>query len=297
MLILVPVAVVTLSWFLDRTLIGKTGQGRVPPTPILGPALGHQPKMVSTMVWALAACSHPVDHPHRRRDLDRRRAGRPSAPDAGRGTGRRRVIAGMRSFRVTVLAAVCHRCAAKPCSLTTSSPSPASRICCLFIAVFGGRASLQPGARRRVGRLRLHPPSQPDPRAPAVNVIGGSATLDQRRDPRFSSAVAVVLPLVVTDPSPAAALHHDARLRHLRLVAHRAHRLGRAALAGPDGLRRPGAPCPLARLVTDGVPFWVAVRQHHARRRAICSRRRRRHRVVCACPGSLSRRRRPSCSP
>ena len=41
-------------------------------------------------------------------------------------------------------------------------------------------------------------------------------------------------------PPPALRLHR--LLRDLRPVAHRHHRLGRTAVAGPDGLRRPGGP-------------------------------------------------------
>ena len=49
---------------------------------------------------------------------------------------------------------------------------------------------------------------------------------------------AVILPLVVTQPVAAPAVHHGPRLCALRAVAHRPHRLGRAAVARADGLRR-----------------------------------------------------------
>jgi len=52
-LILVPLAIIALAWFLERTLLGKTVK-RAPRT-LSWPDLLHQPKLVSTMVWALGA--------------------------------------------------------------------------------------------------------------------------------------------------------------------------------------------------------------------------------------------------
>ena len=53
-LVLVPVAVLALIWFLDRTLIGKTVKACAS-NPSLARLSAISPKMVSTMVWALAA--------------------------------------------------------------------------------------------------------------------------------------------------------------------------------------------------------------------------------------------------
>src|SRR6516164_5543445 len=53
-LILVPVSVILLMWFLDRTMIGKTVKACAS-NPPLARLSGISPKLVSTMVWALAA--------------------------------------------------------------------------------------------------------------------------------------------------------------------------------------------------------------------------------------------------
>ena len=66
----------------------------------------------------------------------------------------------------------------------------------------------------------MGPPARPD-RARRCSVVG-----------------AVVLPLVVTQPSRHLLYTTILALRDLRPVAHRAHRLGRSAVARPDGLRR-----------------------------------------------------------
>ncbi len=53
-LILVPVAVIALIWFLDHTMIGKTVKACAA-NPSLARLSSISPKLVSTMVWALAA--------------------------------------------------------------------------------------------------------------------------------------------------------------------------------------------------------------------------------------------------
>src|SRR6516165_8104795 len=53
-LILVPVSVILLMWFLDRTMIGKTVKACAS-NPPLARLSAISPKLVSTMVWALAA--------------------------------------------------------------------------------------------------------------------------------------------------------------------------------------------------------------------------------------------------
>ncbi len=92
-----------------------------------------------------------------------------------------------------------------------------------------------PGGRARPRRSRSRPRRRRSPSASARS--GGSAS---STGSRWSVLIggAVVLPLVVTAPVPPPALHDDPRLRHLRPLAHRAHRLGRPAVARSDGLRR-----------------------------------------------------------
>jgi ABC-type branched-subunit amino acid transport system ATPase component/ABC-type branched-subunit amino acid transport system permease subunit len=53
-LILVPVAVIGLAWFLDRTMLGKTVKACAT-NPELARIAGISPKLVSTMVWGIAA--------------------------------------------------------------------------------------------------------------------------------------------------------------------------------------------------------------------------------------------------
>ena len=53
-LILVPLAVIALIWFLDYTMVGKTVKAAAS-NPSLARVSSISPKLVSTMVWAIAA--------------------------------------------------------------------------------------------------------------------------------------------------------------------------------------------------------------------------------------------------
>ena len=86
-LIIVPITLVALTWFLDRTTLGKTVKACAS-NPSLARLSGISPKVVSTMVWALAAgLVDAFDRPHRR--PERLGGGRddPRATDAVAGPG------------------------------------------------------------------------------------------------------------------------------------------------------------------------------------------------------------------
>jgi branched-subunit amino acid ABC-type transport system permease component len=57
-LIIAPVTLIALTWFLDRTTLGKTVKACAS-NPQLARLSGISPKVVSTLVWALAAVGHP----------------------------------------------------------------------------------------------------------------------------------------------------------------------------------------------------------------------------------------------
>jgi ABC-type branched-subunit amino acid transport system ATPase component/ABC-type branched-subunit amino acid transport system permease subunit len=104
-LIAVPVLVGTLSWFLGRTLIGKTVQASAD-NPDLARISGVNPKLVSTLVWAIAGLLSTVSIV-----LIAGQAGTAGTltelgPDTLVRALAAAVIGGLRSFRWTVVAAL-----------------------------------------------------------------------------------------------------------------------------------------------------------------------------------------------
>ena len=80
-LIIVPITLIALTWFLDRTTLGRTVKACAS-NPRLARLSGISPKMVSTMVWALAAGAvHALGRPDRRSE---RRGGGPDDARAHR---------------------------------------------------------------------------------------------------------------------------------------------------------------------------------------------------------------------
>src|SRR6185437_10269994 len=104
-LIAVPVLVGALSWFLGRTLIGKTVQASAD-NPDLARISGVNPKLVSTLVWAIAGLLSTVSIM-----LIAGQAGTAGTltklgPDTLVRALAAAVIGGLRSFRWTVVAAL-----------------------------------------------------------------------------------------------------------------------------------------------------------------------------------------------
>ena len=97
--------------------------------------------------------------------------------------------------------------------------------------------------------------------------------------------VAVLLPVVVTAALAAAALHDDRWRSPSAPLAHRADRLGRVSSRSARWPSPASAPCFAARLVDEGVPFWIAVATTHLSPRR-CWPSGSAHRVA-ASPGAL----------
>src|SRR3974390_3228094 len=104
-LILVPVSVLLLIWFLDRTMIGKTVKACASNRP-LARLSAISPKYVSTMVWALAAVLSTLSVVLIAGESSTAAGLATLGPQTLSEALAAAVIAGMRSFRVAVIAAV-----------------------------------------------------------------------------------------------------------------------------------------------------------------------------------------------
>ena len=207
------------------------------PTTPTSPALqGINPKLVSTFVWAVAGFLATVSMIADRRP--ERRGDRISA-SLGPSTLVRAlaaaVIAGMVSFPRALLAGVAIGVAAVAHPLQLPRPAGPHRLPAARRRARRGVRS-RAGTTRRDPDLLVHPEGAAGARA-APRASGGSGSIDRaRRWPCSWSS-----PSCSRSSSPAVAppaLHHDPRVRAVRAVAHGAHRLGRPAVARPDGLRR-----------------------------------------------------------
>ena len=106
----------------------------------------------------------------------------------------------------------------------------------VFLAVLVAVVLAEPAGRGRDPDVLVRAQGRADPRA-AAQRSGGSARSTASRlvaAGRRRRRAAAGRHRAVPPP----AVHDDPRLRHLRPVAHRPHRLGRPAVARPDGLRR-----------------------------------------------------------
>ena len=235
-LILVPVSVILLIWFLDRTMIGKTVKACAT-NPSLARLSSISPKLVSTMVWALAAVLSTLSVILIAGESSTAAGLATLGPQTLSEALAAAVIAGMRSFRVAVIAAVVIGVLQ---SLLTYNflAVPGITDLLLFIAVFIAVIFAKREQRRGSG-FRLQPAGTPHSRAPPLLLVGSQhrqgwhlVAGPHRRTPPYPGERAV----------PPAALHRGLGLRDLCLLADGVDRMAGATLAGSDGVRRTGCP-------------------------------------------------------
>ena len=251
-LILVPVCVILLIWFLDRTMIGKTVKACAT-NPSLARLSSISPKLVSTMVWALAAVLSTLSVILIAGESSTAAGLATLGPQTLSEALAAAVIAGMRSFRVAVIAAVVIGVLQ---SLLTYNflAVPGITDLLLFIAVFIAVIF----AKRERGEEqvfafspRAHPiPERLRPFWWARNIDKGGILL--------LGVIAVLLPILVNEPSRqqlyTAVLAFAICASSLTVLTGWLGQLslGQMAFAGLAALFG-------ARLVTEGVPFWLAV--------------------------------------
>ena len=219
-MILVPVSVLVLIWFLDRTTDRQDRQG-----------VRHQPPLarLSSICpsWSPPWCGRSAAvlstlsrRPHRGRDLTAAGLGHPRAADASEALAAA-VIAGMRSFRVAVIAAVAIGVIQSVLTYNFLAV-PGITDLLLFIAVFVAVIF----ARREGGEEQVFafsPRANPIPER--LRSFWWARNID-KGGILFLGLIAVLLPIVVDRAVTPAALHGRARLRHLRLVADGVDRVG-----------------------------------------------------------------------
>jgi ABC-type branched-subunit amino acid transport system ATPase component/ABC-type branched-subunit amino acid transport system permease subunit len=251
-LVLVPVSVLLLIWFLDRTVIGKTVKACAS-NPALARLSGISPKWVSTMVWALAAVLSTLSVVLIAGETSTAAGLASLGPQTLAEALAAAVIAGMRSFRVAVLAAVVIGVLQSVLTYNFLAV-PGITDLLLFIAVFVAVIF----AKREGGEeqaFAFSPRANPIPERLrtfwwARNIDKGGILL--------LGLVAVLLPIVVTEPSRqqlyTAVLAFAICASSLTVLTGWLGQLSlsQMAFAGLAALFA-------ARLVTDGVPFWVAV--------------------------------------
>ena len=251
-LILVPVSVLLLMWFLDRTLIGKTVKACAS-NPSLARLSGISPKLVSTMVWALAAALSTLSVVLIAGQSSTAAGLATLGPQTLSEALAAAVIAGMRSFRVAVLAAVV--IGVLQSALTYNFLAvPGITDLLVFIAVFIAVIfAKREGGEEQV--FAFSPRANPIPERLrsfwwARNIDKGGILI--------LGLLALLLPIVVTEPSRqqlyTAVLAFAICASSLTVLTGWLGQLslGQMAFAGLAALFA-------ARLVTEGVPFWFAI--------------------------------------
>jgi ABC-type branched-subunit amino acid transport system ATPase component/ABC-type branched-subunit amino acid transport system permease subunit len=251
-LILVPVSVLLLIWFLDRTMIGKTVKACAT-NPSLARLSSISPKLVSTMVWALAAVLSTLSVILIAGESSTAAGLATLGPQTLSEALAAAVIAGMRSFRVAVIAAVAIGVLQSVLTYNFLAV-PGITDLLLFIAVFVAVIF----AKRERGEEQVFafsPRANPIPERLrsfwwARNIDKGGILL--------LGLFAVLLPILVTAPSRqqlyTAVLAFAICASSLTVLTGWLGQLslGQMAFAGLAALFG-------ARLVTEGVPFWLAI--------------------------------------
>jgi ABC-type branched-subunit amino acid transport system ATPase component/ABC-type branched-subunit amino acid transport system permease subunit len=251
-LILVPVSVTLLMWFLDRTMIGKTVKACAS-NPPLARLSGISPKLVSTMVWALAAVLSTLSVVLIAGESSTASGLATLGPQTLSEALAAAVIAGMRSFRVAVIAAVV--IGVLQTLLTYNFLAvPGITDLLLFIAVFVAVIF----ARREGGEEQVFafsPRANPIPER--LRSIWWARNID-KGGILLLGLLALLLPVVITQPSRqqlyTAVFAFAICASSLTVLTGWLGQLslGQMAFAGLAALFA-------ARLTTEGVPFWVAI--------------------------------------
>jgi ABC-type branched-subunit amino acid transport system ATPase component/ABC-type branched-subunit amino acid transport system permease subunit len=252
-LILVPVTVGLLMWFLDRTTIGRTVKAAAS-NPSLARLHGISPKLVSTMVWALAAGLSTMSVVLIAGSSSTAAGLATLGPQTLSEALAAAVIASMRSFRIAVVASLAIGVLQSMLTYNFVA-TPGITDLLLLIAVIvavvfakregedpAGAFAFSPRARAIPSHLRRY--------WWARNIDKGGLLL--------MGIVAVMLPIVFTEPSRqqlyTAVLAFAICASSLTVLTGWLGQLslGQMAFAGLGALFA-------ARLVTNGAPFWVAV--------------------------------------
>jgi ABC-type branched-subunit amino acid transport system ATPase component/ABC-type branched-subunit amino acid transport system permease subunit len=251
-LILVPVSVTLLMWFLDRTMIGKTVKACAS-NPPLARLSGISPKLVSTMVWALAAVLSTLSVVLIAGESSTATGLATLGPQTLSEALAAAVIAGMRSFRVAVIAAVVIGVAQTMLTYNFLAV-PGITDLLLFIAVFVAVIF----ARREGGEEQVFafsPRANPIPER--LRSIWWARNID-KGGILLLGLLALLLPVVVTEPSRqqlyTAVFAFAICASSLTVLTGWLGQLslGQMAFAGLAALFA-------ARLTSEGVPFWVAI--------------------------------------
>jgi ABC-type branched-subunit amino acid transport system ATPase component/ABC-type branched-subunit amino acid transport system permease subunit len=251
-LILVPVSVLLLIWFLDRTMIGKTVKA-CSSNPPLARLSAISPKYVSTMVWALAAVLSTLSVVLIAGESSTAAGIATLGPQTLSEALAAAVIAGMRSFRVAVLAAVVIGVLQSVLTYNFLAV-PGITDLLLFIAVFVAVIfAKREGGEEQV--FAFSPRANPMPER--LRSIWWARNID-KGGILLLGLLAVLLPIVVTEPSRqqlyTAVLAFAICASSLTVLTGWLGQLslGQMAFAGLAALFA-------GRLVTEGVPFWVAI--------------------------------------
>jgi len=252
-LVLMPIAVLGLVWFLDRTLIGKTVKACAS-NPSLARISAISPKMVSTMVWALAGGLSTLSIVLIAGESSTATGIANLGPQTLSEALAAAVIARMRSFRTAVVAAVAIGVIQSLLSYNFLAV-PGITDLLLFLAVFVAVIFAKREGGDDSGVFAFAPRAHPIPERLrslwwARNIDKGGILL--------LGAIALVLPIVVTEPSRqqlyTAVLAFAICASSLTVLTGWLGQLslGQMAFAGLAALFA-------ARLVSVGVPFWVAI--------------------------------------
>jgi ABC-type branched-subunit amino acid transport system ATPase component/ABC-type branched-subunit amino acid transport system permease subunit len=251
-LVLVPVAVLALIWFLDRTMIGKTVKACAS-NPSLARLSAISPKLVSTMVWALAAVLSTLSVVLIAGESSTAAGLATLGPQTLSEALAAAVIAGMRSFRVAVLAAVAIGVIQSVLTYNFLAV-PGITDLLLFIAVFVAVIfAKREGEDSQV--FAFSPRANPIPER--LRPIWWARNID-KGGILLLGLFAVILPVVVTEPSRqqlyTAVLAFAICASSLTVLTGWLGQLslGQMAFAGLAALFA-------ARLVNEGVNFWVAI--------------------------------------
>jgi ABC-type branched-subunit amino acid transport system ATPase component/ABC-type branched-subunit amino acid transport system permease subunit len=251
-LVLVPIAVLALIWFLDRTMIGKTVKACAS-NPSLARLSAISPKLVSTMVWALAAALSTLSVILIAGESSTAAGLATLGPQTLSEALAAAVIAGMRSFRVAVLAAVAIGVIQSVLTYNFLAV-PGITDLLLFIAVFVAVVfAKREGEDSQV--FAFSPRANPIPER--LRSIWWARNID-KGGILLLGLFAVVLPIIVTEPSRqqlyTAVLAFAICASSLTVLTGWLGQLslGQMAFAGLAALFA-------ARLVNEGVNFWVAV--------------------------------------
>jgi ABC-type branched-subunit amino acid transport system ATPase component/ABC-type branched-subunit amino acid transport system permease subunit len=252
-IILVPVAVVALIWFLDHTTIGKTVKASAS-NPSLARLSSISPKLVSTMVWSLAAVLSTLSVILFAGETSTAAGLSNLGPETLAYALAAAVIAGLRSFRVAVVAALAIGVIQSVLTYNFLA-TPGITDLLLFLAVFVAVFFAKREEGEDSGVFAFSPRSRPIPER--LRSIWWARNID-KGGILLLGVIAVILPLVNSEPSSqqlyTAVLGFAICASSLTVLTGWLGQLslGQMAFAGLGALFA-------ARLVTEGVPFWVAI--------------------------------------